>query len=141
MKIRDSLRCITDHFDVESERTHNFSRNTSSFTQSSSRDEILLHLLKVLYFNYIMLRLIIVFLFLTTLVSSSSPPNNSSNSLLESESFLYSTLDDWILRINRTLSSPDLEQVSGQCHGHLTILLKSAKSRQPWALKSEYFRF
>lgn len=62
----------------------------------------------------------------------------SQNDSLVPQMFLYDYLDDWIIRINKSVSSSDLHPLSTECHNHLTMMLEAGKSRMPWALKSEF---
>lgn len=56
--------------------------------------------------------------------------------------FFFNGLDEWIDRINLTLSSYEemnvMERISDTCFDHLVHLLNSARDRHPWALRGEY---
>lgn len=80
--------------------------------------------------------------------SLSSPSSPSSSPSSSSKSYLYGMLDQWINRINFTLShlesagdGDDGLNVSTTCITHMRHLLIGASERHAWALKSELFYF
>lgn len=52
----------------------------------------------------------------------------------------FNSLDEWINRINTTLNGhlhDKTKPLSDTCFSHLSILIRAAKERQPWALRGE----
>lgn len=104
-------------------------------------------LLKTMHFKFRQIFLFLSFqaLFFIPIASTTQSGLLGSNDNSLMGKFFFNRLDEWIDRINFTLSSYEeinvVERISDTCLDHLVFLLNSARDRHPWALRGEYDSF